>query len=113
MLVSNVPAAITGAEQLGGLVFKNAGVGYKVIPVNPGTADVTPQLQAAVSWGAKAIGLTGDVTLCSSFLKGYQTLGLTEPKYVLGHLPGPEHLRHPRHRARRLLHRYHLARQRV
>jgi branched-chain amino acid transport system substrate-binding protein len=83
MLVSNVPAAIQGAELLGGLVFKNAGVGFKVIPVNPGTADVTPQLQAAVSWGAKAIGLTGDVTLCSSFLKGYQTLGLTEPKYVL------------------------------
>jgi branched-chain amino acid transport system substrate-binding protein len=83
MLVSNVPAAIQGAELLGSLVFKNAGVGYKVIPVNPGTADVTPQLQAAVSWGAKAIGLTGDVTLCSSFLKGYQTLGLSEPKYVI------------------------------
>jgi branched-chain amino acid transport system substrate-binding protein len=82
MLVSNVPAAIQGAELLGGLVFKNAGVDYKVIPVNPGTADVTPQLEAAVSWGAKAIGLTGDVTLCSSFLKGYQTLSLTEPKYV-------------------------------
>jgi branched-chain amino acid transport system substrate-binding protein len=83
MLVSNVPAAIQGAELLGSLVFKNAGIGYKVIPVNPGTADVTPQLQAAVSWGAKAIGLTGDVTLCGSFLKGYQTLGLTEPKYVI------------------------------
>jgi hypothetical protein len=78
MLVSNVPAAIQGAELLGSLVFKNAGVGYKVIPVNSGTADVAPQLQAAVSWGAKAIGLTGDVTLCSSFLKGYQTLGLTD-----------------------------------
>jgi branched-chain amino acid transport system substrate-binding protein len=83
MLVSNVPSAISGAELLGGLVFKNAGVGFKVIPVNPGTADVTPQLEAAVSWGAKAIGMTGDVTLCSSFLKGYQTLSLTEPKYVL------------------------------
>jgi branched-chain amino acid transport system substrate-binding protein len=83
MLVSNVPAAISGAEELGGLVFKAAGVGYKVIPVNPGTADMTPQLQAAVSWGAKAIGITGDVTLCSSFLKGYQTLSLTEPKYVI------------------------------
>jgi branched-chain amino acid transport system substrate-binding protein len=79
-----VPAAIQGAQLLGGLVFKNAGVGYEVIPVNPGTADVTPQLQAAVTWGATAIGLTGDVTLCSSFLKGYQTLSLTQPKYVIG-----------------------------
>jgi len=83
MLVSNVPSAIQAAQLLGGLVFQNAGVGYKVIPVNSGTADVTPQLEAAVSWGAKAIGLTGDVTLCSSFLKGYQTLALTEPKYVI------------------------------
>jgi branched-chain amino acid transport system substrate-binding protein len=83
MLVSNVPAAIQGAEVFGSLVFKNAGVGFKVIPVNPGTADVTPQLEAAVSWGAKAIGLTGDVTLCSSFLKGYQTLSLSQPKYLL------------------------------
>jgi branched-chain amino acid transport system substrate-binding protein len=83
MLVSNVPAAIQGAQLLGSLVFKNAGVGFKVIPVNPGTADVTPQLEAAVSWGAKAIGLTGDVTLCSSFLKGYQSLSLQQPKYVL------------------------------
>jgi len=58
-------------------------VAFKVIPVNPGTADMTPQLQAAASWGAKAIGMTGDVTFCSSFLKGYQTLSLTQPKYVL------------------------------
>jgi branched-chain amino acid transport system substrate-binding protein len=83
MLVENVPSAISGAEMLGGLVFKNAGVAFKVIPVNPGTADMTPQLQAAASWGAKAIGMTGDVTFCGSFLKGYQTLNLTEPKYVL------------------------------
>jgi branched-chain amino acid transport system substrate-binding protein len=83
MLVENVPSAISGAELLGGLVFKNAGVAFKVIPVNPGSADMTPQLQAAVSWGAKAIGMTGDVTFCGSFLKGYQTLSLTEPKYVL------------------------------
>jgi branched-chain amino acid transport system substrate-binding protein len=83
MLVENVPSAISGAETLGGLVFKNAGVAFKVIPVNPGTADMTPQLQAAASWGAKAIGMTGDVTFCSSFLKGYQTLSLTQPKYVL------------------------------
>jgi branched-chain amino acid transport system substrate-binding protein len=79
MLVSNVPAAIQGAEALGSLVFKNAGVGFKVIPVAPGAADQTPQLQSAVSYGADAIGIVGDVTLCSSFLKGYQTLGLTSP----------------------------------
>ncbi|HWF21098.1 MAG TPA: ABC transporter substrate-binding protein [Acidimicrobiales bacterium] len=89
MLVSDVPAAITGAQTLGGLVFKSAGVGFKVIPVEPGTADMTPQLQSAVSWGAAAVGITGDLTLCTSFLKGYQTLSLKLPKYLVGPCVAP------------------------
>src|SRR3546814_10526703 len=49
----------------------------------PGTPDLTPQLQAAVDSGADAIGLTGDVTSCTSFLQAYQTLGLDIPKYMI------------------------------
>jgi branched-chain amino acid transport system substrate-binding protein len=88
-LVSNVPAAIQGAQALGGIVFKAAGVGLDVIPVDPGTADVTPQLQSAVSSGANAVGMIGDVTLCSSFLKGYATLDLKLPRYVLSTCQDP------------------------
>ena len=87
MLVSNVPAAIQGAQIFGNLAFKAVGVKFSVIPVNPGTADMTPQLQTASS--SKAIGITGDVTLCSSFLKGYQSLGLTNPKYVIATCEDP------------------------
>jgi branched-chain amino acid transport system substrate-binding protein len=83
MLTSNVPTAIQGAQVLGGMVFKNAGVAFKVIPVAVGTADMTPQLQSAVSWGASAIGITGDLTQCTAFLKGYQTLALNLPKYLI------------------------------
>jgi branched-chain amino acid transport system substrate-binding protein len=82
-LVSNVPAAIQGAQVFGALVFKAAGVGFQVIPVNDGTADMSPQLQSAVSAGASAVGMVGDVTFCTSFLQAYQTLALTIPKYVL------------------------------
>jgi branched-chain amino acid transport system substrate-binding protein len=82
-LVENVPAAIQGAQALGGLVFKAAGVGFTVIPVNDGTADMSPQLQSAVSGGADAVGMVGDVTFCSSFLQAYNTLGLTLPRYAL------------------------------
>ena len=88
-LVENVPAAIQGAEELGGLVYKAAGVGFDVVPVNPGTADVSPQLQSAVSAGADAVGMVGDVTLCSSFLKGYETLDLKLPRYVLSTCQDP------------------------
>ena len=35
-LVDNVPAAIQGAQALGGLVFKAAGVGFTVHPGQPG-----------------------------------------------------------------------------
>jgi branched-chain amino acid transport system substrate-binding protein len=88
-LVENVPAAIQGAQALGGIVYKAAGVDLQIVPVNPGTADVTPQLQTAVSGGANAVGVIGDVTLCSSFLKGYETLGLKLPRYVLSTCQDP------------------------
>ena len=83
LLVDNVPAAIQGAQVLGGLVFKAAGVAYTVVPVDTGTADMSPQLQSAVSGGADAVGLVGDVTFCSSFLKAYNTLDLKLPRYVI------------------------------
>jgi branched-chain amino acid transport system substrate-binding protein len=88
-LVENVPAAIQGAQELGGLVYKAAGVGFDVVPVNPGTADVSPQLQSAVSGGADAIGMVGDVTLCSTFLKGVEELDLKQPRYVLSTCQDP------------------------
>lgn len=83
MVVIDVPSATQAAEQLGGMVFGNAGVEFEVITAAPGTPDLTPQVQAAVDGDADAIGLTGDVTFCSSFLQAYQTLALDVPKYVI------------------------------
>jgi branched-chain amino acid transport system substrate-binding protein len=94
-LVENVPAAIQGAQALGGLVFKAAGVGFTVIPVNDGTADMSPQLQSAVSGGADAVGMVGDVTFCSSFLQAYNTLDLNLPRYVLSTCQDPSILNSP------------------
>lgn len=84
MIVIDVPSATQAAQQLGGIVFKNAGVEFETIAAAPGTPDLTPQLQSAVDGGAEAIGVTGDVTFCTSFLQAYQTLGLDIPKYVIG-----------------------------
>jgi branched-chain amino acid transport system substrate-binding protein len=88
-LVENVPSALEGAQALGGLVYKAAHVGFTVIPVNPGTADISPQMQSAVSGGADAVGMVGDVTLCTSFLQAYNTLDLKLPKYVLSTCQDP------------------------
>jgi branched-chain amino acid transport system substrate-binding protein len=88
-LVENVPSALEGAQVFGGLVYKGAHVGFTVVPVNPGTADISPQMQSAVSSGANAVGMVGDVTLCTSFLQAYNTLALTIPKYVLSTCQDP------------------------
>jgi branched-chain amino acid transport system substrate-binding protein len=88
-LVENVPAAIQGAQVFGDMVYKAAGVGFDVVPVNEGTADISPQMQTAVSSGANAVGMVGDVTLCTSFLQAYNTLGLKLPKYVLSTCQDP------------------------
>ncbi len=88
-VVENVPAAIQGVQALGAIVYKAAGVGLDVVPVNPGTADISPQLQSAVSSGADAVGVIGDVTLCSSFLKAYNTLDLKLPRFVLSTCQDP------------------------
>ena len=100
-LVENVPAAIQGAQVLGGLVYKAAGVGFTVIPINPGTADISPQMQSAVSGGADAVGMVGDVTLCSSFLQAYNTLEPQATQVRALDLPGPEHPRTRRRSTRR------------
>jgi len=83
MVVIDVPAATQAAQALGSQVFKKAGVKFDIITAAPGTPDLSPQLQQAVSSGADAIGVTGDVTFCTSFLKAYQTLGLKVAKYIL------------------------------
>ena len=94
-LVENVPSAIQGAQAIGGLVFKAAGIDFTVIPVDPGTADMSPQLQSAVSGGANAVGMVGDVTFCSSFLQAYNTLDLKLPRYVISTCQSPTILDSP------------------
>jgi branched-chain amino acid transport system substrate-binding protein len=83
MLATNGPGVIAGINAFGAPVFKKEGVGFSATPVPAGTADMTPQLQAAVSSGADAIGVVGDLTFCSSFFQAYQTLALTQSKYII------------------------------
>lgn len=83
MITIDVPSATQAAEGIGALVFGNAGVEYSVVKVAPGTPDMTSQVQAAISDGATAIGVTGDVTFCTSFFQAYQALGLDIPKYII------------------------------
>jgi branched-chain amino acid transport system substrate-binding protein len=88
-LVADQAAAVQGAQVLGQLVFQNAGVGFEVIPANPGTADMLPQLRAAIAAGASAVGLLGDQSLCGSFLRAYKMVGTHLPRYLLATCQSP------------------------
>ena len=94
-LVANVPSVVQATQVLGGLVFKAAGVGFQVVAVNSGTADMSPQLQAAVAGGASAVGEAGDVTFCGSFLRAYASLNLHLPRYVVATCLDPSILNSP------------------
>jgi len=82
LLVTDQAAAVQGAQVLGRLVFQHAGVGFQVIPATPGS-DMVPQLRAAVADGASAVGVLGDQSLCSSFLRAYKRAGTHLPRYLL------------------------------
>jgi branched-chain amino acid transport system substrate-binding protein len=83
LIATDGPGVIAGASALGAPVFKKEGVGLDVVAVPVDTADMSPQLQSAVSGGADALAVVGDLTFCSSFFKAYQTLALTVKRYVI------------------------------
>ncbi|MCW2946661.1 MAG: hypothetical protein JWR24_3378 [Actinoallomurus sp.] len=73
-VVIDVPGASGPAQQVGGLLFGKAGVGYNVLPIAPGTADMTPQIQAAQKKNPQMYSMLGDATFCTSALKAMRTL---------------------------------------
>jgi branched-chain amino acid transport system substrate-binding protein len=58
-------------------LFKKAGIELLTTFVPLGTPDLTPQIQAALSSGAKEFYLAGDISLCTNTLKALKTLGYT------------------------------------
>lgn len=74
-VVIDVPAAADPLEAAAPIFFGNAGVEVEVVRIPPGTADLTPQIQAAIADGADHLSMIGDVTFCTSVLQAVDTLG--------------------------------------
>jgi branched-chain amino acid transport system substrate-binding protein len=74
-LVIDVPSATGAVDALGPSFFKKVGVSLDVVPVAPGTADMTPQVEAMISKGVQLISMVGDVTFCTAALQAIQALG--------------------------------------
>jgi branched-chain amino acid transport system substrate-binding protein len=76
-VVIDVPSATVIQKSLAPEMFKAAGVSYELLPIPPGTADMTPQLQRIVSDGTGLIHVLGSDAFCIAAFKGLQALGYT------------------------------------
>ena len=77
-----VPAAEGPTKQIGGLIWGNAGVGYNVVGIPPGTADMTPQISSA---GADADNffVLGNDSFCTSAFKAIKTTKPNAPIFAI------------------------------
>jgi branched-chain amino acid transport system substrate-binding protein len=74
MIYVDVPAAAQ-LKAIGETLYKNNDLQLVTTAVPLGTPDVTPQVQAAMSAGAKEFLVIGDDSLCINSLKALKTLG--------------------------------------
>jgi branched-chain amino acid transport system substrate-binding protein len=79
VVVIDVPAASGPVKALGPSIYKNAGVTVDVVTVPPGTADMTPQIQAELAKKPGQFAVIGDQGFCTSALKAIKTLGFSGP----------------------------------
>jgi ABC-type branched-subunit amino acid transport system substrate-binding protein len=75
-LVIDVPSASGPAKALAPILFKNAGATVDVVAIPPGTADMTPQIQAEQAKNPGQYHLLGDPSFCGAALKAIKTLGI-------------------------------------
>ncbi|MCW2530131.1 MAG: Branched-chain amino acid transport system substrate-binding protein [Pseudonocardiales bacterium] len=83
MIVIDVPGATGPAKSLMPAFMKNAGGTVNIIPVAPGTADMTPQMQTASDDKADAIYIIGIPAFCTSALKSIKSLAIKTPVMIL------------------------------
>jgi branched-chain amino acid transport system substrate-binding protein len=76
LVTVDLPAAAQ-LKVLGEPLFEKAGLELTTTAVPLGTPDVTPQIQAALSDGAKQFLVVGDISLCVNSLKALKTLAFT------------------------------------
>lgn len=83
IVAMNIPAVTQSLDTLGKLVFGKAGVQTQVVPVDPGTADLTPEVTAIKKGGADGMLVFADSGLCASALKAAKALQFTGTRMVV------------------------------
>ncbi len=76
IIVIGLANSVAEINEFAGTLFKNVGVNLDVVGVPVGTADPTPQIEAAEAKHPGLFHLVGNDTFCASALKAIRTLGL-------------------------------------
>lgn len=82
MIVLDVPTITDGITTYGTKYYAKSGIKETTVAVPFGTADLTPQVQTALSSGAQAFGIIGLTDFCTSALQAMRTLGFKGPVYM-------------------------------
>ena len=96
IITIDVPAATGPITAIAKPMFSKAGVGLTIVPISAQTADMTPQIQQAISGGAQLFAITGTddfvanavKTLKQLGFKGTITLGSAPSKAMVQSVPG-------------------------
>jgi branched-chain amino acid transport system substrate-binding protein len=89
VIAIDVPGVTEPLKTLGGAFYKNAGVTLDVVPVPPGTPDMTPQMQVELSKNPEQIQVIGNAAFCTSALKAMKTLGYSKSIIVISQCVSP------------------------
>ncbi len=78
-VIIDVPAATGPIEAIAKPIFQNAGVKLDVVPIPPSVADMTPQIEQALSQGDKLFTVIGTDPFDVTAIKALKQLGFTGP----------------------------------
>jgi branched-chain amino acid transport system substrate-binding protein len=75
---TNVPEVVGPVQQIAPAFYKNAGATLDAVPIDAGTADMTPQIQAELNKNPDQVSIVGLDNFCISALQALNTLGYTK-----------------------------------
>ncbi|WP_007510769.1 ABC transporter substrate-binding protein [Pseudofrankia saprophytica] len=76
-IVIDVPAALHAVQEVAPPLFQKAGIGYELLRIAPGTADMTPQMQQIAGNGSDQVFILGNDSFCISAMNGLRAVGFT------------------------------------
>ncbi|CAI7974835.1 MULTISPECIES: ABC transporter substrate-binding protein [unclassified Parafrankia] len=74
-VVIDVPAALNLVQNVAPALFEDAGIDFDLVPVPPGTADMTPQMQNVVDGDTGVVFIVGNDAFCISAMNGLRAVG--------------------------------------